>query len=61
MTLFGVLVGTTYSGHPTCTSCCGTLRNLTYNYYGLTLVQDNLSFAAKIHALPTFNYRHKNG
>lgn len=33
----GKLFGTTYSGHPTCTSCFGTLRNLFYNALAIKL------------------------
>lgn len=46
--LTGILKGTTYSGHPTCTSCCGTLRNLIYNYFALELEQHDLTFHAEI-------------
>lgn len=31
----GKLIGTTYSGHPTCTTLCGTLRNLFYHLFGI--------------------------
>lgn len=31
----GKLRGTTYSGHPTCTTLCGTLRNLLYHMFAV--------------------------
>jgi len=29
----GTFIGTTYSGHPSCTSNHGTSRNCAYNYF----------------------------
>jgi hypothetical protein len=44
----GLLNGTTYSGHNTCTTCGGTYRNFDYHIFGIF---DNLhlfSFAPEI-------------
>lgn len=38
------LVGTTYSGHPTATTLCGTLRNIIYNWFSINLVQNGFTF-----------------
>lgn len=48
----GKLVGTTYSGHPTCTTLCGTLRNLMYHLF--TIFRGNYSFQGELQRLPLF-------
>lgn len=42
----GRLRGTTYSGHPTCTTLCGTLRNLMYHLFSIYRSRHMFSFEA---------------
>lgn len=57
----GKMIGTTYSGHPTCTTLCGTLRNLLYHMSSIYHNLDAFSFADEIRDLPTRRFRHHDG
>lgn len=57
----GLFEGTTFSGHPTCTSCGGTLRNFLYNLFGFWLEKDRLSFANNLRDLQHNPFRCAGG
>lgn len=40
----GTILGTTYSGHPTCTTNCGTGRNLAYHLFAINRNLNRFSF-----------------
>lgn len=56
----GKLIGTTYSGHPTCTTLCGTLRNLLYHLFVIHQY-GGFSFDAAVAGLPLHNYQDDTG
>lgn len=60
-TMKATVFGTTFSGHPTCTTCGGTLRNLLYNFFALERRINNFSFFLKYQSLPDKSYKTVDG
>lgn len=56
----GTLIGTTYSGHPTCTTLSGTLRNLLYHLFAIHRT-DGFSFDHELGGLPLEEFEGDDG
>lgn len=57
----GLLIGTTYSGHPTCTTLMGTSRNMNIHLFGIWRRRNTFSFGVRLANLPTKNFIDDDG
>lgn len=57
----GLLIGTTYSGHPTCTTLMGTSRNMNIHLFGIWRRRNTFSFGVRLASLPTKNFIDDDG